>query len=465
MEQKDLLRQLPAVDQLLQQPRLKDLSREDHQLVLTITRQVVDDWRQRIKNGITILPAAAELAREIAARYDAAGRSSLRPVINATGVVLHTNLGRAVLSPAAREAALQAASRYTNLEFDLENGQRGNRYSHVTGLLRELTGAEDALVVNNNAAAVLLALSTLAEGRETIISRGQLVEIGGSFRIPDVMGQSGTKLVEVGTTNKTYLQDYEKALGPETALFLKVHPSNYRIQGFTREVTTAELVALGRRVGLPVMEDLGSGFLYNLESHGITGEPTVQAEVKQGVDVVTFSGDKLLGGPQAGIIVGRHDLVAAMARHPLTRALRVDKMTLAALEATLHAYRNPDRALQEIPTLAALTLTAPELRRRAEQLQQLLAGVLGTRARVGLVATTSEAGGGALPLTELPSWGVTIQPAQLGIRELALALRRTEPPVLGRVQEDIMILDVRTLLPGEGEELARALVQALEGAP
>lgn len=463
MEQKDLLRQLPAVDQVLQHPQLKDLSRDDHQLVLTITRRVLDDWRQRIKNGATTVPALEDLAREIASMHGAAGRSSLRPVINATGVVLHTNLGRAVLSPAAREAALQAAGRYTNLEFDLENGQRGNRNSHVTGLLRELTGAEDALVVNNNAAAVLLALSSLARGREAIISRGQLVEIGGSFRIPEVMAQSGTRLVEVGTTNKTYLRDYEEALGPETALLLKVHPSNYRIQGFTREVTTAELVELGRRVGLPVMEDLGSGFLCDLESRGITGEPTVQAEVEQGVDVVTFSGDKLLGGPQAGIIVGRRDLVAAMASHPLTRALRVDKMTLAALEATLRAYRNTDRALQEIPTLRALTLSATELRRRAEQLQLLLAGVLGTRARVGLVATTSQAGGGALPLTELPSWGVTIQPAQLGVAELALALRRTEPPVLGRVQEDLLILDVRTLLPGEGEELARALVQALEG--
>lgn len=463
MEQKELLRQLPAVDQLLQQSRLRDLSQADHQMILTITRRVLDDWRQRIKNGATTLPAPDQLAREIENRYGAASRSSLRPVINATGVVLHTNLGRAVLSPAAREAAVQAAGRYTNLEFDLENGQRGNRYSHVTGLLQELTGAEDALVVNNNAAAVLLALSSLARDRETIISRGQLVEIGGSFRIPEVMAQSGTRLVEVGTTNKTYLRDYEQALGPETALLLKVHPSNYRIQGFTREVTTAELVELGRRVGLPVMEDLGSGFLCDLESHGITGEPTVQAEVEQGVDVVTFSGDKLLGGPQAGIIVGRRDLVAVMARHPLTRALRVDKMTLAALEATLQAYRNPDRARQEIPTLAALTLTAPELRRRAEQLQVLVAGVLGTRARVGLIATTSQAGGGALPLTELPSWGVTIQPAQLGVTELALALRRTDPPVLGRVQEDLLILDVRTLLPGEGEELARALVQALEG--
>ncbi|AKX95364.1 L-seryl-tRNA(Sec) selenium transferase [Neomoorella thermoacetica] len=464
MESRNLLRQLPAVDQLLQHPRLKDLSRENYKMVLALTRQVLDDWRLKIKNGATTIPDPGQLAREIENRYHEAGRSSLRPVINATGVVLHTNLGRAILSPAARAAALTAAGRYTNLEYDLEKGQRGNRYSHVTGLLKELTGAEEALVVNNNAAAVLLALSTLAAGRETIISRGQLVEIGGSFRIPEVMGQSGTRLVEVGTTNKTYIHDYERAVGPDTALLLKVHPSNYRIQGFTREVTTAELVELGRRVGVPVMEDLGSGFLIDLEAYGITGEPTVQAEINQGVDVVTFSGDKLLGGPQAGIIVGRRDLVAAMAGHPLTRALRIDKMNLAALEATLRAYRNPDRAVKEIPTLAALVALPEDLRLRAEELQKLLTSVLGSRARVGLMPTTSQAGGGSLPVTELPSWAITIRPEQGGAAGLVTALRRTDPPVLARVQDDLLLLDVRTLLPGEGEELARALVQALEGA-
>lgn len=462
MESRELLRQLPAVDHILQHPLLRELSRENYKMVLALTRQVLDDWRLKIKGGATVLPDPGRLAREIENRYHEAGRSSLRPVINATGVVLHTNLGRAILSPAAREAALTAAGRYTNLEFDLEKGQRGSRYSHVTGLLKELTGAEDALVVNNNAAAVLLALSTLAAGRETIISRGQMVEIGGSFRVPEVMVQSGTRLVEVGTTNKTYLHDYEGAIGPETALLLKVHPSNYRIHGFTKEVTSAELVELGRRVGVPVMEDLGSGVLIDLEAYGITGEPTVQAEINQGVDVVTFSGDKLLGGPQAGIIVGRRDLVAAMARHPLTRALRVDKMTLAALEATLRVYRNPERAVKEIPTLAALVALPQELRNRAEELQKLLSSVLGSRARVGLAATTSQAGGGSLPVTELPSWAVTIRPEQGGAAGLVAALRRTEPPVLARVQDDILLLDVRTLLPGEGEELARAMVQALE---
>ncbi|CEP67715.1 L-seryl-tRNA selenium transferase [Moorella glycerini] len=463
MEQpKNLLRQLPAVDQLLRHPLLQELSQKDHNLVVACTRQVLAGWREKILAAGIEPPDPEELAREISNRYKVSGRSSLRAVINATGIVLHTNLGRAILSQAATEAALMAARRYTNLEFDLARGERGSRYEHVAGLLQELTGAEAALVVNNNAAAVFLSLTALAAGRETIISRGQLVEIGGSFRVPEVMAQSGTRLVEVGTTNKTYLRDYEAAMGPDTALLLKVHPSNYRIQGFTHEVTTAELVDLGRRRQVPVMEDLGSGFLVDLESYGITGEPTVLAEIKQGVDLLTFSGDKLLGGPQAGIILGRRDLVAAIARHPLTRALRVDKMTLAALEATLRAYRNPDRAVQEIPTLAALVAGPEALRRQAEQLQGLLAGVLGLGAQVGIKEITSQAGGGSLPLTELPSWGVTIKPEQITVEELGRRLRHTDPPVVARVQDDTLILDVRTLLPGEGEELARVLVEALD---
>ncbi len=328
-------------------------------------------------------------------------------------------------------------------------------------MLQELTGSEGALVVNNNAAAVLVSLAALAAGRGTIVSRGQLVEIGGSFRVPEVMAQSGTRLVEVGTTNKTYPRDYEAALGVETALLLKVHPSNYRIQGFSHEVNTAELVALGRRWQIPVMEDLGSGVLVDLSAYGIAGEPTVQDEIRQGVDILTFSGDKLLGGPQAGIILGRSDLVAQVARHPLTRALRVDKMTLAAMEATLRSYRNPERALREIPTLAALVAQPEELRRQAEQLRDLLMRVLGSETGVTCKQIISQAGGGSLPLTELPSWGVAIRLKHPTSNELAGRLRQGEPPVLVRVQDDALILDVRTLLPGEGEELARALAAAL----
>lgn len=455
------LRQLPAVDQILQHPCLKELALADHKLAVKCTRDVLAAWRNRIRAGMEP-PAIDELAREIRDKYISDRRGSLRPVINATGTVLHTNLGRAILSEAAAMATYTAARRYTNLEFDLATGHRGSRYEHVTTLLRELTGAEGALVVNNNAGAVFLSLAALAAGRETIISRGQLVEIGGSFRVPEVMAQSGTRLVEVGTTNKTYLKDYEGAIGPETALLLKVHPSNYRIQGFTHEVTTKELVALGRRYQIPVMEDLGSGVLLNLESYGLQGEPTVQEEIRQGVDLLTFSGDKLLGGPQAGIIVGRQELIATIARHPLTRALRIDKLTLAALEATLLAYRYPEKAVKEIPTLAALTMTPEELHQKAEHLYELLAGVLASRARVEIKSITSQAGGGALPLAELPSWGVAIVPAKLTTTELVQRLRRTDPAVLARIQEDALILDVRTLLPGENRELAAALVQAFD---
>ncbi|MBC7325470.1 MAG: L-seryl-tRNA(Sec) selenium transferase [Moorella sp. (in: Bacteria)] len=464
MEPRDLLRQLPAVDQLLRHPVLQELSRKDHNLVVSCARRVLAGWRQRLLAGENQLPDLEELARQISSAWVTADRSSLRPVINATGVVLHTNLGRAILCQAAVEAAIVAARRYTNLEFSLAEGRRGSRYEHVAGLLQELTGAEAALVVNNNAAAVLLSLAALAAGRETIISRGQLVEIGGSFRIPEVMMQSGTRLVEVGTTNKTYIRDYEAALGPDTALLLKVHPSNYRLLGFTHEVSTAELVELGRRRQVAVMEDLGSGFLVDLESYGITGEPTVQAEIRQGVDLLTFSGDKLLGGPQAGIILGRRALVDTIASHPLTRALRVDKMTLAALEATLRLYRNPARAIREIPTLAALVAGTDVLRRRAQQLQDLLAGLLGPGVHLEIKEIASQAGGGSLPLTELPSWGVAVIPGGMPVEELALRLRRTDPPVLARVQDDTLVLDVRTLLPGESEELGRALKEALAGA-
>ncbi|HHP50848.1 MAG TPA: L-seryl-tRNA(Sec) selenium transferase [Moorella mulderi] len=460
-DKESLLRQLPAVDQLAKHPSLEEWARQDHRLLVEAIRRVLAGWRQKILAGGDFLPTLEVLVEEIKAKFKELHRSSLRPVINATGTVLHTNLGRAILSAEAVEAIVKAASRYTNLEFNLRTGKRGYRYDHVRGLLQEITGAEDALVVNNNAAAVLLCLSALASGREVIVSRGQLIEIGGSFRIPEVMAQSGAKLVEVGTTNKTYLRDYEKAISPDTALLFKAHTSNYRILGFTQEVATAELVELGRRYGLPVMEDLGSGFLVNLEEYGITDEPTVQAEIQQGVDILTFSGDKLLGGPQAGIILGRRELIAEIARHPLTRAVRIDKLTLAGLEATLRAYRNPRQAIREIPTLAALTADLSSLKRRAEELHGLLSSVLGERAQVEVRSITSQAGGGSLPLLELPSFGLALRCPDISASLLAERLRQTDPPVIARIQEDTLILDVRTILPGEAEELARALLAAL----
>ncbi|MGI9953383.1 L-seryl-tRNA(Sec) selenium transferase [Moorellaceae bacterium AZ2] len=461
MEPEKLLRRLPAVHEMLQCQELAPAVARDRVRARNCVRRVLEDWRERILREGVQPPGPEELAAQAAALFYRREQPSLRRVINATGVVLHTNLGRALLSLEAVEAVATCAAHYTNLEMDLPTGERGSRYSHVVDLLQEITGAEAALVVNNNAAAVFLCLAALAAGRETIISRGQLVEIGGSFRVPEVMAQSGTRLVEVGTTNKTYLSDYERAITSDTALLLKVHPSNYRVLGFTREVTTAELVSLGRKYGIPVMEDLGSGCFLDLGNYGLGHEPTVQEEVAAGVDLLTFSGDKLLGGPQAGIIVGRSDLVRAVARHPLNRAMRIDKMTLAALEATLRAYRDPERARREIPTLRLLTLPQEELARRAARLGELLVEKIGEKAEVQVKQVSSQVGGGALPLAELPSWGVAVRPLQGSAGRVAENLRQGEPPVLTRVQDESLLLDLRTVLPGEEAEIVRALSQVL----
>ncbi|MGB9783753.1 MAG: L-seryl-tRNA(Sec) selenium transferase [Moorellaceae bacterium] len=462
MEVKELLRHLPSVHELLQQPELAAVVEQDRVRARTCARRVLSSWRERILRDRVDPPSLSELADEVAELFNRMDRPSLRRVINATGVVLHTNLGRALLCPSALEAVETCAQYYTNLELDLATGERGSRYSHVVDLLREITGAESALVVNNNAAAVLLCLTALAAGRETIVSRGQLVEIGGAFRVPEVMAQSGTRLVEVGTTNKTYIADYERAITSETALLLKVHPSNYRILGFTREVGTEELVALGRKYNIPVMEDLGSGCFLDLSPYGLRGEPTVQEEVAAGVDLLTFSGDKLLGGPQAGIILGREDLIGIIARHPLHRALRIDKMTLAALEATLRAYRDPEKARQDLPTLRLLTVSQEELQKRAERLYQLLKERLPVRAELRLIRVSSQVGGGALPLADLPSWGISIRPGQISAVQAEERLRRGEPPVIVRIQDEALVLDLRTVLPGEELELVRALARVLE---
>lgn len=389
-------------------------------------------------------------------------RPRLRKVINATGVILHTNLGRAVLSQAAREALDAVAGHYCNLELDLETGERGSRQDHVRDLLRELTGAEDALVVNNNAGAVLLALNTLARGKQVVVSRGQLVEIGGSFRLPEIMAASGAILVEVGTTNKTYLRDYEQAVGPETALLLRVHTSNFRIIGFAAEVGIAELAGLGRRLGIPVMEDLGSGLLVDLGGDFLRDEPVVVASLAAGADVVTFSGDKLLGGPQAGIILGREKYLEPMRKNPLARALRIDKLSLAALEATLRLYLDPDWAKSQIPTLHALFVSVEELRRRAERLRDLLVPALRDQAEAEVQTGFSEAGGGSLPGVALPTFLVLVRPRELSVEELAARLRRAEPPVIARRLEGALALDVRTMLEGEEALVVRAVASCLE---
>ncbi|MBC9785565.1 L-seryl-tRNA(Sec) selenium transferase [Heliobacterium chlorum] len=385
----------------------------------------------------------------------------LRPVINATGILLHTNLGRAPLAQEAVSAVEQVASGYSNLELNLETGKRGKRYDHLRELLCQVTGAKAGLVVNNNAAAVLLVLSALAQGRQVIVSRGELVEIGGGFRIPDVLKQSGAQLVEVGTTNKTRISDYAKAITPETAILLKVHPSNYRIIGFTESVAREDLVRLGREKGIPVVEDLGSGLLLEQDASGyFFGEPTVQQVVRTGVDVVTCSGDKLLGGPQGGLIVGRLDLIDQIARHPLTRALRVDKLTIAALEATLQLYLDPEKVREKIPILRFINRKPEMIHQQAQTFVDELQRSQ-SELTVRLHPSTSQIGGGALPEVELPSWSVVLTPKEGSAQSLAESLRQGRIPVMGRIQEEALCLDMRTLSTEDVAELGKLIIEAI----
>ena len=385
-------------------------------------------------------------------------QSNLRRVINGTGVIIHTNLGRSLLSEGATHALAQAGSHYTNLEFNLETGKRGSRYSLVEGIICELTGAEAALVVNNNAAAVLLVLDTLANGREAIVSRGQLVEIGGSFRIPDVMKKSGARLVEVGATNRTHLRDYEEAISEETALLLKVHTSNFRMIGFTSEVPVEEMVDLARKKGLVVMEDLGSGCLIDLSAYGLPKEPTVQEVINAGVDVVTFSGDKLLGGPQAGIIAGKKEVIERVKKNPLNRALRIDKFTLASLENILRNYYDTELALKNVPTIAMLTQAPDLIRNRGRKLLRRLEKKISPDCAVRLVPTVSRVGGGAMPEYSLASWAVELKPRHIGLNVLEQEFRRLTIPVIGRIENEGFLIDLRTVLEQEIIELASLII-------
>jgi L-seryl-tRNA(Ser) seleniumtransferase len=465
------LRLLPSVDEVLRDGRMLEmLEIHPRSIVLEAVRLVVEAERQEILAGSVIKrqeimkeDCLESVVKKTAATVQRLVRPNLRRVINATGVVLHTNLGRALLSERARDAVNIVASNYSNLELDLETGRRGSRYAALEHLLTSLTGAEDALVVNNNAAAVLLALSTVARGREVIVSRGQLVEIGGSFRIPEVMSQSGARLVEVGATNKTHPDDYRKAVNDETAMLLHVHTSNYRIIGFTRETTVSELVEIGREHKLPVMSDLGSGFLIDLCRYGLPQEPTVQEVLRAGPDVVTFSGDKLLGGPQAGIIVGRRNYIEKMKKNPLTRAIRIDKMTVAALEATLREYLDEEKAINEIPTLRMLTVSHEVLEKKAYTLAGLLESVVDKSiAEFKVEKGISAVGGGAMPAAELPTAVITACPVNMSAGELQAALRHGEPAVMGRVQDDRFIMDLRTINDTEFQLLTGAVLKALK---
>ena len=455
-------RRLPSIERLLQSLEAAgDLGRHPRRLVVACAREAVDRARRRLSevsgSGTWTVETLLVETRALLAERAA---PSLARAINATGVVLHTNLGRAPLADAARRAVAEAAG-YAVLEIDAGTGIRGSRQAHVAGLLRELTGADDGLAVNNNAAAVLLALTALARGRDVIVSRGELVEIGGSFRMPDIMVAGGCRLVEVGTTNKTYLHDYEAALTPETALLVKVHRSNFAMRGFVHDVEAAELVTLGRRAGVPVLFDMGSGALVELAARGLPAEPTVTAAVAAGVDVVTASGDKLLGGPQAGLIVGSREPLARIRAHPFARAMRIDKLDLAALEATLRLYRDPDRVWDEIPVLRMLARDAATLEAAARDLGARVAEALGDAADVDVVRTTSEAGGGALPGAELVSWAVAVRPRAGGPEAWDRRLRRHRPPVFARVADARLLLDVRTL---DAADIG-PLIEALQAAP
>jgi L-seryl-tRNA(Ser) seleniumtransferase len=408
------------------------------------------------------VPDHAELVQRMVNRVHEQVRPSLRRVVNGTGVVVHTNLGRSRLAQSAIKLLVEVSENYSNLEFDLLEGQRGSRYSHVEGILKELTQAEAALVVNNNAAAVYLALQTHAQGKEVIVSRGELVEIGGSFRIPEVMARSGSVLVEVGTTNKTHLPDYEHAITSNTRIILKVHKSNFEIVGFTEEVSLAELVQLGSKHGIMVMEDLGSGCFVDLSKYGLKNEPTVRETLAAGVDLVTFSGDKLLGGPQAGLILGKAQYLDPIEKNPLNRAFRIDKLTLAALEATLQLYRREEEAMQEIPTLALLCVPFRVLKSRARRLIKRLRGVSDGRMHLKVLPGNSRVGGGALPMQALPTQLVALTCSSMSAAKLEQRLRGNDPPIIGRIEQEKVLLDVRTIRDDELPLIERALRAILE---
>jgi L-seryl-tRNA(Ser) seleniumtransferase len=458
MDTKALLRALPKTDELLKRDDLAALAAEcPRAVVVDAIRDAVEAARASILDGDPT-PVDEDALAEHAMRIVAVRmRPSLRRVVNATGIIVHTNLGRSVLSDAALRAALQVGGNYSTLEYDVETGERGSRHTHVERLICDLTGAEAAMAVNNNAAAVLLAIAGLASHKEAIVSRGQLVEIGGSFRIPDIMRQSGAKMVEVGATNKTHLRDYEQAITPKTGLLLKVHSSNFRVVGFTEEVSLEELSALGRTHGVPVYEDQGSGVLVDLRPFGLPDEPTVRSSIEAGADLVSVSGDKLLGGPQAGILAGRKDLIDKLKKHPLARALRLDKMTIAALEATLRLYLDPRRAVEEIPTLRMLTADDDQVRQRAHLLADRIERACGGACMVAAVPDVARAGGGALPMADIPTTVVALQPLGMSANDLEARLRLGEPCIVTRIKDGRVLVDPRTLTQPEEGEVVEAL--------
>jgi len=455
-------RQIPSVDYLLGSSTIKRiLLNTPRALVLNAIHQVLDEVRGKIERTRTgdELPDLElnTVVDQIVKRVSILSQPSLRHVINATGVILHTNLGRSLLSKRVIARFNSLAGCYSNLEYDLRTGKRGSRYVHVEDILMELTGAEGSMVVNNNAAAVLIALDTMAKGREVIISRGQLVEIGGSFRIPEVMKKSGAKMFEVGTTNKTTISDYEAAIVPDTALLLRVHTSNFQIVGFTEEVGLEELVGLGKKHNLPVMEDLGSGCLIDFSRYGLRKEPTVQNSVAKGADIITFSGDKMLGGPQCGIILGKKEIISAIKANQLNRALRIDKLTLLALQETLYMYRDEGRAIRQIPTLRMVCQPYQSLCRKAKRLLDLIGKIDRNNFLLGLRDGLSRVGGGAMPLEEIQSRLLCISPRKLPAPYIVEFLRSFNPPIIARLEKDHILLDVRTIQEKELKIVSEAI--------
>ena len=450
-----LLRKIPKVDDLLRNPALAETIAQygDHAVTEAIRREL-DALRQKILSGqAAALPEQSSLCQQIIMQVLRNSLPSFRNVINGTGIILHTNLGRSCLSEKAAQAVYEASRSYSNLEYDLQTGKRGSRYSHVENILCRLTGAESALVVNNNAAAVLLVLSALTQGGQVIVSRGELVEIGGSFRVPEIMESCGAQLKEVGATNKTHLHDYEKAINEHTKALMKVHTSNYRIIGFSETPGLSDLAELGHKYGLPVIEDLGSGCLLDLKQFGIHDEPSVQNSIQAGVDVVSFSGDKLLGGPQAGIILGKKKYLDILKQHPLNRAMRVDKMTLAALEATLRSYDSGSET--DIPVIAMLSAQPEALLENAKQLASLLADA-GISCQI--LSTEGRVGGGSVPNHSLPSYAVAFD---RDVNRLEETLRKGMHPIIGRIHEGKYLLDVRTLFAPDFPVIVEALKEAM----
>ena len=460
------LRKIPSVDDILSRPEMMDLLKiHARHVVVEAVRKGLGRLREEILHREELPELGDNLFENLYSLFqkeiDLQVQPRLRRVINATGVVIHTNLGRAPLHPSAIEHLIEVSKAYSNLEYDLDRGERGSRYTHLEEILCRLSGAESALVVNNNAGAVLLVLNTLAEGKEVIVSRGELVEIGGAFRIPDVMKRSGGLLREVGTTNRTHFTDYQEAIGPQTALLLKVHTSNFRVMGFTSEVSLQDLVQLGKERQLPVVDDLGSGCLIDLTRYGLEKEPTVQETIKTGVDAVIISGDKLLGGPQAGIILGKKKILDLFKTNPLTRALRIDKLTLAALESTLLLYLDEERAMEEIPTLRMLSLDTKRLKRRGKRLLKRFSGMANKKMTFILREDVSRVGGGALPLQNLPTLVVAIKPVEASVNSLEENLRKGDPPIVCRISKEELILDMRTVFDEEIPLLAAGIEKAL----